>query len=277
MLKQRIITALLLLAVFLPALFHPDARWLGLAGLFLVAAGAWEWGRLNNMGTVFALLMPVICLMLCAAAWFSGAAALMPNALWLLGGVFWISLLFYFLKHGVDSWRILPALIRNLIGIGVLTMTWLALYQAKNTGTSFLTSVLVLVWVADISAYFVGKQWGRHKLAPAISPGKSREGLIGGMLGVVVLSFAWLALQTPFPALSDSLFARLNAHGVFFMIAGVIFLTLISAAGDLFESLLKRSASVKDSSRLLPGHGGVLDRLDALLPTLPLAMMLYLM
>ena len=201
----------------------------------------------------------------------------MPNAVWLLSGVLWISLLFYFLKHGAESWRVLPALIRNLTGIGILTMTWLALYQAKRTGTAFLTSVLVLVWVADIAAYFVGKQWGRNKLAPSISPGKSREGLLGGLLGVVALSFAWLALQTTFPALSDSLFARLYAHGVFFMLAGVIFLALVSAAGDLFESLLKRSAGVKDSSALLPGHGGVLDRLDALLPTLPLAMMLYLM
>ncbi len=277
MLKQRIITALFLLAVFLPALFHPDARWLGFAGLFLVAAGAWEWGRLNHLGPVAALVMPLCCLMLCTALWITGVAASMPNAVWLLSGVLWISLLFYFLKHGAESWRVLPALIRNLTGIGILTMTWLALYQAKRTGTAFLTSVLVLVWVADIAAYFVGKQWGRNKLAPSISPGKSREGLLGGLLGVVALSFAWLVLQTTFPALSDSLFARLYAHGVFFMLAGVIFLALVSAAGDLFESLLKRSAGVKDSSALLPGHGGVLDRLDALLPTLPLAMMLYLM
>ncbi|MSQ65598.1 MAG: phosphatidate cytidylyltransferase [Limnohabitans sp.] len=276
MLKQRIITALLLLAVFLPALFHPDARWLGLAGLVLVAAGAWEWGRLNGMTPFSALLMPVFSLILCIVLWFSGAAALMPHSVWLLTAVFWVSLLAYFLKNGIESWRILPALFRNLIGTIVLTMTWLALYKAKSEGTAFLTSVLLLVWVADISAYFVGKQWGRHKLAPSISPGKSREGLAGGVLGVLVLSFAWLALQTPFPALNDSLFARLNAHGTWFMLAGILFLALISAAGDLFESLLKRSAGVKDSSRLLPGHGGVLDRLDALLPSLPLAMLLHL-
>ena len=181
--------------------------------------------------------------------------------------------------HSLDGEGVLPLVLVVLPLVLVVLVVLVVWVQVPVWVLVLLVPVwvLVLVWVADISAYFVGKQWGRHKLAPAISPGKSREGLIGGMLGVLVLSFAWLALQTPFPALSDSLFARLNAHGVFFMIAGVISLTLISAAGDLFESLLKRSAGVKDSSRLLPGHGGVLDRLDALLPTLPLAMMLYLM
>jgi phosphatidate cytidylyltransferase len=136
--------------------------------------------------------------------------------------------------------------------------------------------VLLLVWVADISAYFVGKKWGKSKLAPTISPGKSREGLAGGVVGVFLLAITWIALETPYPELKNSLFSMLYSHGLFFMFSGLLFLTLMSAAGDLFESLLKRCAGMKDSSRLLPGHGGVLDRLDALLPTLPMAIMLSL-
>jgi phosphatidate cytidylyltransferase len=274
MLKQRIITALLLLAIFLPALFHPDPLWLGLAGLLLVVAGAWEWGCLNDLSVKSALSMSALCLAVCAFLWIAQTRALLPSAVWLFISIFWVGLLFYFLKNGVDSWRLFPAFVRNLTGILALSMTWLALFQAKTEGTSFLTSVLLLVWVADIAAYFVGKQWGKHKLAPAISPGKSREGLLGGLLGVVLLSFTWLSLQTRFPAMGGSLFDRLQVHGSLSMLAGVLGLTLLSAAGDLFESLLKRSAGVKDSSGLLPGHGGVLDRLDALLPTLPVAVLL---
>lgn len=276
MLKQRIITALLLLAVFLPALFHPDPLWLGMVGLLLVVAAAWEWGRLNDMSASAALSMSVACSVLCAFLWGLQTRALVPSFIWLFVGIFWVSLLFYFLKNGVGSWRLLPALFRNLIGVLALSTTWLALFQAKTISTSLLMSVLLLVWVADIAAYFVGKQWGKHKLAPAISPGKSREGLAGGVFGVVLLAFVWLSLQTRFPAMSDSLFDRLLTRGDGFMLVGVICLTLMSAAGDLFESLLKRSAGVKDSSGLLPGHGGVLDRLDALLPTLPVAVLLAL-
>jgi phosphatidate cytidylyltransferase len=276
MLKQRIITALLLLAVFLPALFHPGPVWLGSAGLILVVAGAWEWGRLNDMSTKAALAMSALCLAVCAGLWIAQTRALIPAFVWLLTAMSWVVLLLYFLKNGVGSWRLYPALFRNLVGVLALSMTWLALFQAKTMGTSLLTSVLLLVWVADIGAYFVGKQWGKHKLAPAISPGKSREGLLGGVFGVVMLAFAWLSLQTLFPAMGDSLFDRLQIRGTGFLLAGVIGLTLISAAGDLFESLLKRSAGVKDSSGLLPGHGGVLDRLDALLPTLPVAVLLAL-
>ena len=159
-------------------------------------------------------------------------------------------------------------------------LAWLALAQARVLGINFLLSVLLLVWVADISAYFAGRAFGgrfsQGKLAPAISPGKSWEGVWGGMAGVVLLSLVWAGLDSAgSSAFSGSLYARLlTQHGVFFMLIAVIFLTAMSVVGDLVESLIKRSAGVKDSSRLLPGHGGVLDRVDALLPALPLAMML---
>ena len=136
----------------------------------------------------------------------------------------------------------------------------------------------MLVWIADVFAYFAGRALGgrfiKRKLAPSISPGKTWEGAIGGLLGVVVGALAWRAVDAAAGVSDLSIFSRLGSHGTFYLVLCVCFLAVMSVVGDLTESLFKRSAGAKDSSGLLPGHGGVLDRLDALLPTLPLAMLL---
>jgi phosphatidate cytidylyltransferase len=151
---------------------------------------------------------------------------------------------------------------------------WVAMVQARLTGLGFLLSVLLLVWMADIAAYFGGKSFGRRKLAPSVSPGKTWEGAISGFIGVFVLAAAWLWGDSRGLASESSLYARLWTFGPFLAALSLAFLVTMSVVGDLVESLVKRSAGVKDSSGLLPGHGGVLDRVDALLPVLPLAMML---
>jgi phosphatidate cytidylyltransferase len=156
----------------------------------------------------------------------------------------------------------------------VLWLTWLALCQSKNIGVNYLLSVLALVWVADVAAYFGGRAFGRRKLASNISPGKSWEGVFSGVLAVCVLALIWLALDDHQTRASPSLFSMLLQHSPVWAFLGVAVLVGMSVVGDLAESLVKRSAGVKDSSALLPGHGGVLDRVDALLPTLPLALML---
>jgi phosphatidate cytidylyltransferase len=165
------------------------------------------------------------------------------------------------------------------LGIVALWLAWLAVAQARVIGVNFLLSILVLVWVADISAYFAGRAWGgrfsRGKLAPSISPGKSWEGVWGGMVGVVVLALVWRWADAAWASPVPSLYSHLGLKAWWLPMIAVVFLSAMSVLGDLFESLVKRSAGVKDSSGLLPGHGGVLDRVDALLPTLPLAMMLY--
>jgi phosphatidate cytidylyltransferase len=142
-------------------------------------------------------------------------------------------------------------------------------------GIEFLLSILLVVWVADIGAYFAGRRFGgrftRTKLAASISPGKSWEGVWGGMIGVLVLAGAWVTVQPE----GQTLFHRLLAQqGGWILAIGIVFIVAMSVVGDLVESLVKRSAGAKDSSGLLPGHGGVLDRVDALLPAVPLAMML---
>jgi phosphatidate cytidylyltransferase len=142
-------------------------------------------------------------------------------------------------------------------------------------GINFLLSVLVLVWGADVFAYFAGRSLGKRKLAISISPGKSWEGVWGGMVGVLLIAAVWLWLDRgALNAQVPSLYSRIAAHGWWLMVVALLFMCAMSVVGDLVESLVKRSAGAKDSSNLLPGHGGVLDRVDALLPTLPLAMML---
>ena len=136
--------------------------------------------------------------------------------------------------------------------------------------------MLCLVWAADIAAYFGGRALGRRKLAPAISPGKSWEGVWSGMAGVLLLAVAWVMLIDTRPGVdSPSLFALLQAQmGAALAALALVFLCAMSVVGDLVESLVKRAAGAKDSSALLPGHGGVLDRVDALLPVFPVALAL---
>jgi phosphatidate cytidylyltransferase len=157
------------------------------------------------------------------------------------------------------------------LGLLLLWLAWLALAQAREQGLNFILSVFCLVWMADSAAYFGGRRFGRRKLAPAISPGKSWEGAVSGLIGVLVMALLWLALDGG----RSSLYGRLMAaHGPLLLVAGVLLLVGMSVVGDLFESLVKRAAGAKDSSTLLPGHGGVLDRVDALLPVFPIALAL---
>lgn len=274
MLKQRVITALVLLAILLPALFYPSPEpFIGVV-LLLIAAGGWEWGKLNGCSQAASLLLGAACLGACTLAWTAGLPARSLPALWILSGAAWVLGGSWLLRLGVAGWPGIPRPLRLVGGFAALWLAWLAVAQARVIGINFLLSLLLLVWVADIFAYFAGRAFGRRKLAPAISPGKSWEGVWGGMAGVVVLAVAWAFADTLLGATVPSLYSRLARAGWWLLVLGALFLAAASVMGDLVESLIKRSVGAKDSSGLLPGHGGVLDRVDALLPALPLAMML---
>ena len=273
MLKQRVMTAIVLLAILLPALFYKTPFPFTAVALLLIAAGAWEWGRLNGLAQAGALGLSAACILACGLSWYGGLLEQPLPVLWALTGAAWVLFGGALLRAGVAGWPRIPKGLRLAGGLVVLWLAWLAIAQARVIGVQFLLSVLVLVWVADVFAYFAGRTFGgrfaKGKLAPSISPGKSWEGVWGGMAGVVVLSLAWVF------AGGQTLYSQLaERHGLAVMLLAVVFLAAMSVVGDLVESLIKRSAGVKDSSGLLPGHGGVLDRVDALLPTLPLAMML---
>lgn len=274
MLKQRIITAVLLLAVFLPTLFLPVIEPFALFTLLLIAAAGWEWARLNGCGPQRALAAGLALAVGLLVFWLMGGVERSWRELWLMVGALWVLMAVALLYRGVDAYARWPQWLRLWLGLFLIACAWLALVQARLLGLGFLLSVLLLVWVADIAAYFGGKRFGRRKLAPSVSPGKSWEGAISGLLGVCLLALAWVWATRQGWSAPDHLYAYLWHQGLWFAVPSLLGLTAMSVAGDLVESLVKRAAGVKDSSQLLPGHGGVLDRVDALLPVLPLAMML---
>jgi phosphatidate cytidylyltransferase len=293
MLGQRIVTAVVLLALLVPAMLS-TAEWPFLAlTMLLVAAAGWEWARLNAAGSVAALGIGAGLLVACLLSVPLARQGVVPVGLWVGAAGLWILGGALALRHGVEGWRSTSRWLTWPVGLLALWVAWLALASARAQGLAFLLSVLCLVWVADIAAYFGGRAFGRRKLAPSISPGKSWEGVWSGVAGVLLLSWGWAALEGQvvmrFGVSGDvsssvaeaasvwgsSVFSQLYAR--FGLAWGVLLLILLagmSVVGDLFESLVKRAAGEKDSSRLLPGHGGVLDRIDALLPVFPMALAL---
>jgi phosphatidate cytidylyltransferase len=274
MLGQRIATAVVLLLLLVGALAAPGPWVFALLTLLLVAAAAWEWGRLNQAGSPLALAMGAAVALAGAAALLSPWALKAPDALWWAAAAVWVGGGAVALRTGPRAWPALPRLARCGLGLVGLWAAWLALTHARVAGVNFLLSVLCLVWVADVAAYFGGRRFGRRKLAPSISPGKSWEGVWCGMAAVLLLALAWTALDRQAGLDSPSVYTRLVAAlGWAGAVPALLALAAMSVVGDLVESLVKRAAGAKDSSRLLPGHGGVLDRVDALLPVLPLALL----
>jgi phosphatidate cytidylyltransferase len=274
MLKQRVITALVLMCFLLPALFASMAWPFALLSMLGISAAAWEWGRLNQAGGL-AIGMGVLLVIACAASMWVGWASNPPLLAWWLATLGWVLGGTLVLRGGPPSWPKVPVGVRCVLGFVLLWAAWLALASAKAIGINFILSVFCLVWAADIAAYFGGKAFGKRKLAPAISPGKSWEGVWSGMAGALLLAALWIVFDSVYTTDSVSLYMRLYVRfGAVSLGLIVVFLAAMSVLGDLFESLVKRAAGAKDSSGLLPGHGGVLDRIDALLPVFPIAMAL---
>ena len=269
MLGKRVVTALVLLAILLPSIFVFPAPVWGAVTLVFLAVGAHEWSLLlghRRHALAAALALATIGAVLLAwhelggwPGWFVPLATGSATLVWIAAGA---SRLRRRDARG-GGWPMAAAL---------LLACWIALVALRDIGAAALLVAMAIVWIADIAAYFVGRAIGRRKLAPSISPGKSWEGAIGGCMAVALLGLAAAAA----PALSQTLPARLvanwSAPGA---VLALVALAALSIVGDLHESLLKRQAGVKDSGTLLPGHGGVLDRIDALIPAMPAAMLLH--
>jgi phosphatidate cytidylyltransferase len=271
MLKTRIITAAVLMAVLLPIVFLLPPFYLGAFFLVALVAAAWEWSRMIApeakraawLYATFCLAIILLLLGMQAIAW--------QFSLLMMAVLFWFFIAPFILARGMNFplQRFKP--FYSILGLIILPATWFALVFLRELGLIFLLSSMALVWVADIGAYFVGKAFGKHKLAVQISPGKSIEGAVGGLL----LCYLYAFLCVAYLPLGDTLFgAWAIRFGWIPTILMVTVLVAFSIFGDLFESQLKRLAGVKDSSHLLPGHGGVLDRVDALIPTMPIAALL---
>ena len=258
MLRTRVITALFLVAGFALVLFALPPVAATLAFAAIAALAAWEWGGLMRQDQPARVMYAFVLLLFC---WqITVAAPQLVPVLLVVSAVFWILVVplwfrFKWTLAGNDFFG-------YLLGALVILPTWAAMAALHAMSAWLLLAAMALVWVADIAAYFTGRAFGRHKLAPTISPGKTWEGVAGAVsgaliCGAIVLNYSPQAGHVP---LAAPLLALL-----------LLLLTAVSVMGDLFESLLKRQAGIKDSSNLLPGHGGVLDRIDALTSTLPLA------
>lgn len=269
MLKTRVVTALVLLAIFLPGLFYLDQiQWAWLMAV-VASVGAWEWGALLRYTQARRIAFGGLVFVLCAAGILGAPGFLLETTQelallrWLYGAsvVFWGVVVPLWL---VRKWRLDHAWLGGCVGLGVLLPTWLAIVQLRLAGPQVLLAILAVVWLADVAAYFSGKNFGKHKLAPSISPGKTWEGVAGAALAVTAYGFAMRE------------FFAVYHIGVVWWCLALVLVTAVSVVGDLFESLLKRQVGLKDSSQVLPGHGGVLDRIDSLTSTLPTVAFLWL-
>lgn len=276
MLLPRIITAVVLLAILLPALFAASAWPFLVVTLVMIAAAGWEWARMNGCrNQAVALGTGVALAGVCAAMGFATWGRTDLSVLWWSAAVVWSLGGAAVLRSGPAAWPRVPVVLRWLLGLCVLLAAWMAMANARERGVNFLLSVMCIVWAADIAAYFGGRAFGKKKLAPTISPGKSWAGAYSGMAGVALLAAVWVQADASWSAASPSFFTAIHQRlGLVGLALALVALTSLSVVGDLVESLVKRAAGVKDSSQLLPGHGGVLDRVDALLPVLPSALAL---
>jgi len=264
MLKTRIITAILLVIGFLMALFFTSSFAWSLITLFITVIAVWEWMKLIKLNaqqiTISLTGTLIIGLMLVTFSKFSSETILELYAdklvllLLAVSAVFWVVVAPTWL---ITRKKINQKLFMSTLGISLLLATWIALIGLHKISPLLLLSVLATVWIADSAAYFAGKKFGKHKLAPEISPGKTWEGVMGALFAVTLYGLLLCHFQ----------------HLSRWLILGLWLIVILSVMGDLFESLLKRQSNVKDSSQLLPGHGGVLDRIDGLIPTLPLVLL----
>lgn len=261
MLGTRVLTALVMLGAFLAALLlAPPAGWALLVAI-VAAGGAGEWARLAGGGSLgrgtvwgYASGLGLVSFVLASVAPPGLVAGLCA-----LSAAFWFFVVPFWLR---GHWRVGRAL-GLLIGALVLVPAALALARLREIGPLVLLSVMAVMWIADSGAYFAGRALGRHKLAPSISPGKSWEGVAGGVLAVLIYGLTLNRLAPGWVMVNE-----------WILVPALLVVTALSIMGDLFESLIKRLAGAKDSGRLLPGHGGVLDRIDSLTSTLPVCLLM---
>src|SRR6266496_3451639 len=266
MLSARILTALILIPLVLAGLFLlPPLGW-GIATLAAIGIAAAEWANLQGYPKPMWLLIGANLLF---APWCGFARGWPDGVLFAVCGpatLFWIFVAPAWLFF---NWRGGSRLATAIVGWLILMGAWVAIVQLQTRSPWLVLAAMAIVWIADTAAYFVGRAFGRRKLAPSISPGKTWEGVYGALVAVAAYALALV------PLAHDAGFtAQPSAITVIVWVTIVVALALVSVVGDLFESLLKRHAGAKDSGTLLPGHGGILDRIDALLAAMPAAAIL---
>ncbi len=263
MIIARIVTAAVLLLILLAGLFFLPNFWWSLFLLPAILAGAWEWAALAGWGTQGRVSFCALVIALCMGAGYLPAGGVTDVAVFAAAMLFWIIAAPSWITR---EWRVAQPLVFAVTGCLVLIPTWLALVRLQPAPAALLV-LMSIVWVSDTFALIAGKCWGKHKLAPKVSPGKTWEGVAGAMIAVAVYYAALKLSIMPAHVLTAGF------TGIFVFLG----ITVLGIEGDLFESWIKRTAGVKDSGQLLPGHGGVLDRVDALTPAMPFAALMALL
>jgi phosphatidate cytidylyltransferase len=284
LLKQRIITALILAPLVLFAILYLPLFSFQIMIALVVGLGAWEWSSMSGMTRTFtksayAALAVAICLVLSMLLptdliWYQGQLNDLYSNILLVAAIWWIVSLGMIIAYpSYSSVWYTSKLLRGIFGVFTLIPTWVAVVSLRTNlydvdpyyGASLIFYVLGIVWAADIGAFFVGVKFGKHKLRPEVSPGKTIEGLMGGVFASsAIIAFAALHYQVD-PS-------RIWLH----IVVGALTVG-VSALGDLNESMFKRCAGIKDSGKLLPGHGGVMDRIDSLTAAFPVFAFCYVM
>lgn len=267
MLKERVITAMVMLVLFLVALFTlPALAWSGLM-IVMVAQGAAEWSRMAQLSSRtakaywWASILAMAALLWADTQLEGQSKLLLHLTVYAFSALLWLIIVPTWL---IASWKVKQPMLMMIVGWMLLIPTALAMIDLRTESPWVLLFIMALVWVADSAAYFTGRKFGKNKLAPSISPGKTWEGVAGAIAGVTMYVF-WVT-------------SRFTGYSLFpGLVLAAWWWVGLAVIGDLFESAIKRQAGLKDSGALLPGHGGLLDRIDALTSTLPLAAMAVLL
>jgi len=261
MLKNRIITAAILIPIVIVFIFFIDTIWFSILFAIFVAIGAWEWAGLCKLSETNKVIYALFIVLILAGIYYFDSSTLY-NALILSGVIYWLIAVALIVLYQKQR-NLLPksSFLLMLIGMLLLIPMWSGLTLLKSfseIGASLIMLLMLLIWGADTAAYFAGKKWGKRKLANHVSPGKTWEGTLGGIVSSIVIAICYVIVSNK--NLEDSL-----------LFIGLSILTVIgSVFGDLMESLVKREAGQKDSGSILPGHGGVMDRIDSLTAASPI-------
>ncbi len=256
-LKQRILTALLLVPLVLLLVLVADTRWFALVVGIVVVLGGWEWSRMAGLTSIGIRSLYATSIVLLLGLCFLFLPSVWITLIILLTAVWWLIAMLLILAVQ-RRWFEIPrsSTVKAIVGLIVLIPAWLSLVLLHDAGSDqgrrLVLVLFVLIWAADIAAYFVGKRWGKTTLVSTISPGKTWEGAIGGMLASAGIAYGLTFIT------------YMQQYGSIMFIIVILVTIPASIIGDLFESLMKRSANLKDSGNILPGHGGVLDRIDSL-------------